>query len=134
MFYPLITLPLFASIAPFLLWPIEYIFPYPYIVEEFWKVLCIPILLSYSPRKIQLFIALLTGFVFALSESVLYVFNIIQNGSFETLIVRLILTTLLHSGTLCLMLGTTYINKKLLPVGLILGIFIHYFYNMLLSH
>jgi hypothetical protein len=72
--------------------------------------------------------------VFALSESVLYVFNIIQNGSFETLIVRLILTTLLHSGTLCLMLGTTYINKKLLPVGLILGIFIHYFYNMLLSH
>lgn len=133
MLYPLITLPLFASIAPFLLWPIEYIFPYPHIVEELWKAMCIPILLQYPTKKKQLFIALATGSVFAFSESILYVFQFIQQGSLETVVWRLVLTTLLHSGTLYLMLCTTYINKKLLPIGLALGILIHYFYNIILS-
>lgn len=127
----LLILPVFALISPFLLWPIEFIFPFPYIIEELLKACFIPFLLTCNDRKIQLWVALSFGILFALSESVLYVFNIIKTGSFEIFILRLVLTSLLHSSTLIIMLLFTSFTKKLFPLSLVLGILIHYIYNSL---
>ncbi|KKU27764.1 MAG: hypothetical protein UX42_C0024G0020 [Microgenomates group bacterium GW2011_GWC1_46_20] len=45
-------LPLFAAIAPFLIWPIEFVLPYPHIIEELVKAHASTFLiLSLFPRR-----------------------------------------------------------------------------------
>lgn len=132
MFYLVFTLPLFALIAPFILWPIELIFPFPHIVEEVTKGIFVWFLLALPHKKTQIVLGILIGSIFALSESCLYIFNILLVGTLQTFFIRLAFTALLHSGTLMIMLIATRINKKLAPLGLLLAILIHYLYNMLI--
>lgn len=125
----IILLPLFALIAPFVLWPIELFLPFPHIIEELLKALCVFLLLPLPSRKNQFLLALLVGGLFSISESILYVFNLILVGTVHTVFLRLLCTTLLHIGTLVLMLSLSTINKRLLFVGVILSILVHFWYN-----
>lgn len=112
--------PLFAVIAPFIVWPIEYFFPYPFIVEELAKAVLVRI---NKPTYTE---AILAGFLFAFSESVFYLINILETGNFETYMLRLALTAPLH-------ILTILIIKKNFQLGLPLAMTIHYFYNAFLN-
>lgn len=124
-----ILLPLMALMAPFLVWPIEFYLPYPYIIEELVKVIFVLFIIKESKISKQIQLGLIIGVLFALSETVFYLFNFFQQTSLLPLILRLFLTSILHSLTIMVILISTFVNKKLLVFGLLFAILIHYLYN-----
>ena len=125
-------IPLFAVIFPFILWPVEILLPYPYIFEEIaMMLLLIPVLKE--NRKHQIKTAVIIGVLFSVSEAVLYLFNIYLVGDIRTFFIRILLTTSLHVLTPIIILLPTFISKKLIIVGLILAIAVHYFFNLFIS-
>ena len=125
---------LFALNAPLLLIPVEKILPYPFIVEELAKMLSV-ILLIRSTRLSQKHASkwvLAAGFLFTLSETMLYQLNYSLAGNRSLFFSRLICTGLLHTGTMLVM----YVFGRkswwgLLP-GFAAAAAVHYFYNNLL--
>lgn len=125
-----ILLPLMALMAPFLVWPIEMVLPYPHIVEEIVKSILVYNLISIPNKKTQLILGVTLGILFSLSESVLYLFNFYNLTSIVPLFQRLLLTSSLHVLTIIIMILTTFKNKKLLFLGVIFAVIIHYIYNL----
>ncbi|PIP74747.1 MAG: hypothetical protein CO135_02790 [Candidatus Levybacteria bacterium CG_4_9_14_3_um_filter_35_16] len=123
-------IPLFASMAPFLIWPAELVFPYPYIVEELVKGLLVFFILKSPNDTTRIRLAVLVGLLFAFSESVLYMSNILLVGTLWTFIERLLLTVPLHVATTLLILFSGMKKQKFLPLGLIAGMILHYFFNL----
>ncbi|QQG41630.1 MAG: PrsW family intramembrane metalloprotease [Candidatus Woesebacteria bacterium] len=119
-----LTIVLFALIGPFLVWPVEYFLPYPSFVEELFKA----ILIYFLPQK-NYKTVVISGVAFALTETVLYAFNIFNFGGLELMLTRLLSTSILHSATFL----TIYIFGKnggwRLIIGLIIAVLIHYIYN-----
>ena len=110
----ILFLPLLAAIAPLLIWPIELLFPYPHLIEELVKTLLIVPLLDDLKKSAQVKMIILLGFLFALSESVLYLFNISVMGNLKIFFSRLLITIPLHTITLFLIFLPTMKNKKLI--------------------
>ncbi len=106
--------PLLALAAPFVLWPIELLLPYPYVIEELVKAG----LVWLNPKFKS---ALAIGLTFASSETVLYIFNLNPY--------RLIATSALHVTTTLVIYYAVHTNKKLISLGIILAGLIHFFYN-----
>lgn len=125
--------PLLATIAPFLLWPVEIFFPYPHIIEEIAKAIIIFFLLKSPSTRQKIYGAVLVGFLFAFSEDVLYMLNIFSTGNFQTLILRFVLTMPMHIVTSVVILTSAIIDKRLIFLGIILAGFIHYFFNIYVS-
>ncbi len=127
-------IPLFAAIAPFLVWPIELIFPYPYIIEELVKgVLVFIIIRSVSNGAIKFKLTILVGVLFAFSETVFYMVNFFLVGSLITVLERLLWTIPLHTITSLVILIPALVNKKLFPVGIILAMVIHFYFNLFIA-
>ena len=123
-------IPLFATIAPFVIWPIEIFFPYPHIVEELLKALLIFFLLK-EPRTTQKITGtILIGFLFAFTENVLYMFNILSSGNPQALVLRFLLTLPMHVLTSLIILGPALIDKRLIFVGVLIAALIHYLFNI----
>lgn len=128
-------IPLYALFAPIILWPVEIIFPYPFIVEEIAKGALILFATGKEyDRKKTVITFLIAGVVFALSETVLYVINLGYAGGVSYLLVRFILTSLLHSLTFLIILLPTLKNRKLLFPGLLFAILLHYLYNRFIGN
>ncbi|MBI5126873.1 PrsW family intramembrane metalloprotease [Candidatus Roizmanbacteria bacterium] len=125
-----ILLPLMALMAPFLVWPIEYFLPYPYLIEELVKVVFILFILKIPGKMKQIKLAAMIGILFSLSETILYLFNFFMTDSLSPIYLRFILTAVLHSLTMITILMPTFVNKKLLPLGIIIAVLIHYLYNL----
>ena len=123
-----LLIPLMAAAAPFVVWPIEFLFPYPFVVEEVIKA----VIVSLVPRNIALtkglLIMVLSGILFTLTESIFYLFNISAGGDFLT---RWLLTVALHSGTFVLIYLPVRKSPRLTVVGLLGAIVVHYIYNQL---
>lgn len=126
-------IPLFASIAPFLLWPIELIFPYPYVVEELIKGIFVLYILKSSGNTARIRLTILAGLFFAFSESVMYLFNILIVGTLWTFAQRLLLTIPLHTLTALTILFSGMKTRKLLPLGIIAAGVMHYFFNLMVG-
>jgi RsiW-degrading membrane proteinase PrsW (M82 family) len=122
-------LPLVAAIAPFFLWAVELYLPYPFIIEEAAKTLMVFPLLTIDRPSEKFKMGMVIGFLFAISESTLYIFNIQAVGSTATLIERLILTTPLHIATTLIILVFGVKNKKLIVLGFVVAAVIHLLYN-----
>ncbi len=122
--------PLFAAIAPFIIWPIEIFFPYPHIVEELTKGLLVFLLLRSFSSTSKISGTFLIGFLFAISETVLYLFNILPSGNPQTLLLRLTLTMPMHIITTYVIFTFASIDKRLIFLGIIIAVFIHYFFNV----
>lgn len=121
--------PLFSLILPFILWPIEQVLPYPYIIEEIAKGSLVYLILG-NPRKAsRIKMAIAVGALYAFSESVLYLFNIFAVGSLSTLFQRLAITVPLHIITTLVILFPALKDKRLIVVGVILAGIIHYLFN-----
>lgn len=123
---PLLLL-FFAFIAPVVLWPIEIFFPYPHIAEELTKGLLIYFLLKLPKTSQKIYGAILIGFLFGLSENFLYLFS---PGSLYSHLLRFVLTMPLHIISTLAILALGLIDKRLIFVGIILAILIHYLYNL----
>jgi hypothetical protein len=120
---------------PILLWPIEFILPYPHIIEELAKYLSLLLLKKnqskkdWSKNKTNFKLALLFGLFFTLSESVLYMMNFFILWQIDLLPIRLLLTGLLHITTVLILFAS--LNKKVIwqITALLIVICIHYIYN-----
>jgi RsiW-degrading membrane proteinase PrsW (M82 family) len=123
--------PFIALILPFIVWPLELFLPYPAVVEELAKAACI----FFLNRKMTPFNPLLTGvsvgLMFALSESVLYLFNIAAIGSIATLLVRLVLTIPMHAATSYVIALTVFKGRWRAVYGILGAIILHACYNLL---
>lgn len=124
--------PLVAAILPFIIWPIELLLPYPYIVEEIAKGVLVLFVINLPDKSTQIKIVLASAATFTLSETVLYSLNIALVGDLSTLLTRFILTTILHSLTMLIILISTFQNKWFVPTGVAAAMLIHYFYNVLI--
>ena len=125
---------LYCIFAPFIVWPFELFFPYPFIVEELAKTLIVFFALKSKgsfPQFLKTFI--LAGVLFAFSETVLYLININLLGKISLLFVRFLSTSLLHSLTFVVIAAIGFKNKKLLWLGFFLAALIHYLYNRLVA-
>ena len=125
-----LLVPLFAAITPFILWPIEIILPYPYIVEEISKAILIFFLLK-LPNREKILGTIMIGFLFSFSETVLYLFNVFSVGSLQTLLLRFIFTTPMHILTSLIILSSALINKNLIVLGVIIAALVHYIFNLI---
>ena len=115
---------LYSIFGPFLVWPIEYFFPYPYIIEELFK--CVVVWFGEKRALIYVY----AGLAFAFTETVFYVLNINKSGSLGFMALRFISGSLLHSSTFFIIYLTNKKSKKLIPVGFLVSATIHYFYNL----
>lgn len=114
---------IYSLFGPFLLWPVEYYLPYPYIIEELFKA----VVVWFGPKKASAYI--LAGTLFALTETVLYSINVNITTSLGFMFVRFALTSVLHSITFLIIYWFAKRNKKLIVVGFILAALIHFLYN-----
>lgn len=123
-------IPFLALIAPFILWPIEIFFPYPHIAEEMTKALLVYLLLKNPLFSQKIYGAIIVGFLFGLTENFLYLFS---PGSLANQLLRFVLTMPLHVISTLTILALGLIDKRLIFIGLILAMLIHYLYNMYVS-
>lgn len=125
--------PLFSAIGPFLLWPVELILPYPFIIEEIFKGIMVYLILQVSGRRLQERLLIASALLFSLSESLLYVFNFSLVGDMRIFLLRLVSTTILHLSTFLIIYLSGRKNLRLLPAGVLAGAVIHFFYNYIIS-
>lgn len=125
------TLPLlFSLFAPFAVWPIEKIFPYPYIIEEIGKAVIVFFGSKDLSIKDGIKQYILCGFLFSLTETVFYSTNIGLSGQLNLYLIRIVTTTILHSATFTLLFLTYKKNAKLMPAGLFAAGILHFLYNL----
>ena len=113
---------LYSLVGPFLLWPLEYFLPYPYIIEELFKVFVVKLVKG----NVKTF--LLAGVIFALTETILYSININLLGRPTLFLARLISTSLLHSITFLIIFKFSE-KKNAIFIGFLVAVLIHYLYN-----
>jgi RsiW-degrading membrane proteinase PrsW (M82 family) len=130
---------LLAAAAPFILWPVEILAPYPYIIEEVFKLALVLVILNErGPAFKKITLGVTSGVLFAFSESFLYFLNIFQTGQPSLFVQRLIFTIPLHGATIMLMIlpvslsqgGPALRKKWFVFVGFLLAVALHYFYNL----
>lgn len=122
---------LLAAAAPFILWPVEILAPYPHIFEEFFKLALVLVILNEKgPAFRKITIGAASGVLFAFSESFLYFLNIFQAGQSALFVQRLIFTIPLHATTIMLMILPALRKKGFVFVGFLLAVALHYFYNL----
>lgn len=127
MFTPVLYLVLLVS--PFLLWPLEILLPFPSLIEEFFKAICILLLHKTSkPNYRQIFIF---GLIFSLSETLFYLFNFSALGNASNFLPRIFLTTILHTSTFLIIYFGSRRSSLLFAFSLILSVLIHFFFNRL---
>jgi hypothetical protein len=117
---------LLCLFAPLPLWLIEQLLPFPFVIEELFKY----VIVKFAPSQKDFRFPLIAGILFSLSESILYLINFFQLGNFELFPYRIMLTTLLHTTTFCLLYN--FRSSRLFSImSLLLAIIIHYLYNLL---
>ena len=123
---------LLALASPFLLLPIEKLLPYPHFIEEAVKLLIVLMIIKAARQEKERFTVwvFMAGFLFAVSESILYLMNIFALGNFMLLPQRLLLTGILHTSTMMLMYFLGRKNYAGLAVGFVGAVLIHYFFNL----
>jgi len=125
-------------VLPVILIPLVKFTNYSEVIEEISKALVVLFLiLKISPQniegtmdyKLQIFAGISFGFLFGLSESILYFNNIFQLGVFNIFIQRAVGAIPMHIITALIILLFTLKNKKLIIAGLVITIIIHIFFN-----
>ena len=127
-------LPLLALVSPLFLWPAELYLPVPFLLEEIVKALLVyPLAISEIKFSDKVKLGVIIGVLFSITESVLYLFNIYQTGSLNTLLTRLLITTLLHVTTVLIILVPTKVSKYWIILGLLMAILVHYLFNAVIT-
>ncbi len=116
---------------PLLLWPVEILVPYPHIIEEIakWGVLAALQSDHSSTQTKHWKSVVIFALAFAASETMLYLMNFWILGSVDSLLERIILTTVMHVTTVSIIYYTS--TRGVLPRfgGLAVAIVLHYLFN-----
>lgn len=119
-------------ILPLVLIPVASLMGSSTVIEEIAKTIVIIVcILPESSRRNQLGIAVLFGALFGLSESCLYLNQIVQFGDAEVFWRRLLFTMPMHILTACIILLPTFLHKHLVIVGFGLALLFHLVFNSL---
>lgn len=131
-----LLLPIAALILPFVIWPIEIFLPYPYLIEEIAKGILIFSVLKEIKNPVEgVRISLILGMLFALSESVLYIFNIQLVGDLSTFLLRLAVTIPFHAFTSVVIFIFAYSKKITLALfGITIAVVLHFLFNSLIRY
>ena len=123
---------LLALASPFLLLSIEKFLPYPHFIEEAVKlIVAVMIIKAERQTKENLWVwVFMAGFLFAISESILYLADLLALGNYMLFPQRLVLTGGLHTGTVMLMYFLGRKSYLGLAVGFVGAVIIHYFFNL----
>lgn len=126
--------PLISMVGPFGLWLIEQPFPYPHLIEEGFKFTLINWLLKEN-NDISSFIgAMITGGIFAISETIFFFFNMASLANISSLLGRVSLTIPMHTVTAFVMITSA---KKFGTAGKVCGLLfavsIHYGFNKIVA-
>ena len=123
---------LLALASPLLLLPVEKFLPYPHFIEEAVKLVIVVMMIKTEKQtKKSLWVwVFLAGFLFTVSESILYLINIFALGNYMLFPKRLVLTGGLHTGTVMLMYLLGRKKYAGLAVGFVGAVVIHYFFNL----
>ncbi|MEK9185266.1 MAG: hypothetical protein AAB863_00680 [Patescibacteria group bacterium] len=121
-----------SLIAPVFLLPIEQVLPYPFVFEELVKMLGVLLIIRQESKgNNNYFLAAVgIGLIFTISESILYIVNILALGDFMIFPKRLMLTGGLHIGTVMLIYFLGRKNYLGLMAGFAGAVAIHYFFNL----
>ncbi len=120
-------------ILPLLLIPVIKLVGYSEIVEEISKALVVLFLISkLSSWKIKIFIGIIFGFLFGLSETMFFLNNIFQLGNFSIFWDRFFWTVPMHIITVLIMIISVLAGRKFLFFGFIGAIIFHLFFNFLI--
>lgn len=120
---------IFSLISPVLIIPIAKLLPYPYIVEEVFKAIVVLMVLKVSKVSLHWKLLVISGLVFSLSESILYLGSVFGNGHSLLFAKKLLSTTFLHVATLFIIYTPTLINRRLIGLSLPLAMYIHFLFN-----
>lgn len=115
---------LYSVFGPFLVWPIEYFLPYPYIIEELFK--CVVVWFGEKNAKTYIY----AGLAFAFTETVLYSIGINAFGRISYIAVRLITSGILHTVTFLIIYFSAKKDKRFISTGFLTAALIHYLYNI----
>lgn len=122
---------LFALALPLLLVVVEKVLPYPHWVEEFGKLMVVMVMMKSGDDDLGWWVVG-GGFLFALSESVFYLSNIFALGDFGMFSNRLMLTSLLHIGTMLVIYLLGKKSGKGLGFGFLIAVGVHYVFNVVM--
>ncbi|MBU0648537.1 PrsW family intramembrane metalloprotease [Patescibacteria group bacterium] len=122
-------------ILPLILMPIVKIVDYSEIIEEIAKALVVFFLIIKLPGlKQKIWLGILFGFFFGLSESIFYLNNIFQLGDLGVFWQRFLLTVPMHVMTVLVVLWFGLKNKKWIILGMMIAIIFHLTFNMILGN
>ena len=123
---------LLSLVAPLLLLPVEKFLPYPHFIEETVKLAVVVIMIKAEKETKESFAVwvFIAGFLFAISESILYLTNIFALGNLMLFPQRLAMTGGLHTSTMMFMYFLGRKNYWGLTVGFVGAVLIHYFFNL----
>lgn len=129
----LVLVLLFSLASPLLLWPIEILLPYPYILEEMVKAIFALSLSQDQTWQKSTTYPIISGFLFTISETMLYLLNFLKLGDFSNLPKRLLYTGLLHISTTVLMFIGAKKGHFYFLISFLLSVVIHYSFNFLIA-
>lgn len=129
---------IFAIVAslllPIFLIPLVKTLGYSEIVEEITKVLVVLFLILKIPtHKAQIFIGVIFGFLFGLSENFLYLNQIFQLGDFNVFWQRFLWTVPMHIITVLVILFAGMGRKWFLIFGFIGAVILHALFNSIVT-
>jgi len=118
----------------FLLFIIHYT-GYSEILEEIAKALVVLFLILRLPNlKLKIIAAVIFGFLFGMSENILYINDILQTGNFNIFWKRFLFPTPLHIITVLIILFSALKNKKFIILGTIMAIAVHLLFNQIIPY
>lgn len=127
----LYIIPLLSFFGPLPIMVLEWIIPFPSVIEEFFSVLIVVFILK-EEKKIKrklINLVILSGILFSISESFLYLTNILALGNMKLFFVRLIFTTLIHTSNIIFIYLLGKRGVYWLIVSVVIAILMHYLYN-----
>jgi len=124
-----LTATLIALFGPFIVWPFEILLPYPFIVEELFKFILVKSIIKETSNYTDgLKTTIVSGVLFTVSETVLYILKINAYGDIGLLLTRFLSTGLLHTVTFVIIFIASK-KKYYWVVGLVAAMSIHFVYN-----
>jgi len=120
---------LLSLAGPLFLLPVEKIFPYPWLIEELFKLAIVWLILKSKPGEKCLFLAIFAGLLFAFSETIFYLTNIFVLGNLWLAPKRLFLTSFLHTGTIFLITVFGKRGNWWWVVGFLGAVWLHWLFN-----
>jgi hypothetical protein len=126
-------IPISAAFLPFLVWPVEMVFPFPALIEETAKGYLVWLIINKPGLEGRKQMALSVGLLFGGSETLLYTVNAILAGNLGLMVGRVLLTMPMHIITVMVMYWLGQRGKLGFILGWILAVGIHAGFNAVVS-